>query len=119
MDGAETKSTPHMTADQFMDWDGGGHLGKLELVHGEVRAMSPASTKHGTLQADFAKRLSNHLDVPGGRCRVLTEPAVQARIRAKKNMRIPDLGVTCTPDAAGQIALPDPILLIEIMSPGH
>jgi hypothetical protein len=29
----------------------------------------------------------------------------------------PDLGVSFTPDAAGQIALPDPNLLIEIISP--
>ena len=107
-----------MTVDEFIAW-GDGEGGKYQLVDGEVRAMSPASTTHGTIQADLAKWLSNHLDVPGGRCRVLTEPAVQTRIRAKKNMRVPDLGVTCTADAAGQIALPDPLLLIEIMSPGN
>jgi Uma2 family endonuclease len=27
--------------------------------------------------------------------------------------------VTCTPDAPGQQALPDPILLIEVLSPGN
>jgi Uma2 family endonuclease len=32
---------------------------------------------------------------------------------------VPDLGVTCTPDAPGQQTLPDPILLIEILSPGN
>ncbi len=107
-----------MTVDEFIAW-GDGEGGKYQLVDGEVRAMSPASTTHGTIQADLAKRLSNHLDIPGGRCRVLIEPAVQTRIRAKKNMRVPDLGVTGTADAAGQIALPDPLLLIEIMSPGN
>ena len=46
-------------------------------------------------------------------------PAVTTRVRANVNMRVPDLGVTCTPDAAGQQILPDPIVLIEILSPGN
>ena len=107
-----------MTVDEFIAWDDGSDT-RYQLVDGEVRAMSPASTTHGTIQADLARRLSNHLDVPGSRCRVVTEPAIQTRIHARKNMRVPDLGVTCTPDSAGEVALPDPILLIEIMSPGN
>ena len=41
------------------------------------------------------------------------------RVRANINLRVPDLGVTCTPDALSQQTLPDPILLIEILSPGN
>ncbi len=107
-----------MTVDEFIAWDD-GEGGKYQLVDGEVRAMSPASTTHGKIQATLAKLLDNHLDAPGVRCSVLTEPAVKTRIRAKKNMRVPDLGVTCMPDTAGRVDLPDPILLIEIMSPGN
>ena len=107
-----------MTVDEFIAWDD-GRGGKYQLVDGEVRAMSPASTTHGTIQSNLARLLTTHLDLPGNRCRSLTEPAVETRIRAKLNMRVSDLGVTCAPDAATQIALPDPILLIEIMSPGN
>lgn len=107
-----------MTVDEFINWDD-GRGGKYELVNGQLRAMSPASTSHGIIQANLARLLGNHLDAPGSRWIVLTEPAVETRIRAKLNMRVPDLGVTCAPDAATQIALPDPILLIEIMSPGN
>ena len=32
-------------------------------------------------------------------------------------MRVPDLAVTCSDVEAGQIALPDPILIVEILSP--
>ena len=32
-------------------------------------------------------------------------------------MRVPDVAVTCTPVDAGQIALPDPLLIVEILSP--
>jgi Uma2 family endonuclease len=34
-------------------------------------------------------------------------------------VRVPDLGVTGTPDAPGQRNLPDPIVLIEVLSPGN
>ena len=34
-------------------------------------------------------------------------------------MRVPDLGITCTPDAAGHRALPDPLVLVEILSPSN
>ena len=107
-----------MTVDEFIAWDD-GRGGKYQLVDGEVRAKSPASTTHGTIQSNLAHMLTAHLAVPGNRCRSLTEPAVETRIRARLNMRVPDLGVTCAPDAATQIALPDPILLIEIMSPDN
>ena len=107
-----------MTVDEFIAWDD-GRGGKYELIDGQVRAMSPASTTHGRIQANLSVLIGNHLDVPSGRCSVLTEPAVQTRISSKLNMRVPDLGVSCTPDSPGEIALPDPILLIEIMSPGN
>jgi Uma2 family endonuclease len=110
-----------MTVDEFIAWDNarGRKHPKYQLVDGAVRAMAPASLAHGTIPANLARHLGNHLDTPGARCRVVTEPAIETRIRAKLNMPIPDLGVSCLPGASGQIALPDPILLIEIMSPGN
>jgi Uma2 family endonuclease len=50
-----------MTAAEFLDWDGGGHQGKLELVNGVVRAMPPASGTHALIQAKLAT-------APSGRC---------------------------------------------------
>jgi Uma2 family endonuclease len=41
------------------------------------------------------------------------------RVRAGFNFRIPDLAVNCAADAAAQNALPDPILIVEILSPGN
>jgi Uma2 family endonuclease len=34
-------------------------------------------------------------------------------------MRVPDLAVTCSPVEAGQIALPDPLLIVETQSPNN
>ena len=44
---------------------------------------------------------------------------MNTRIRSHINLRVPDLGVTRTADAPGQQTLPDPIALIEVLSPGN
>jgi Uma2 family endonuclease len=49
----------------------------------------------------------------------VTEPAIQPRVRSRSNMRVPDLAVTCSPVQAGQIALPDPLPIVEILSPSN
>ena len=118
MDTAETKSASYMTADQFMDWDGGGLLGKLELVNGEVRAMSPASGTHSLIQANLAFLIGNHLRAQKLPCRVGTEAPVQPQMHANDNVRAPDLAVTCAPPSASKI-FPDPVLIVEVLSPSN
>lgn len=113
------KVPPTMTADEFLAWPGDGEGGKYELVDGVLRLMSPASTTHGTIQSALAQSIGQHLDASGSPCRVVTEPAIATRVRAKLNMRVADLGVTCAPDAPGDVALPNPLLLIEVLSPGN
>ena len=36
-----------------------------------------------------------------------------------RRIRIPDLGVTCAPNKAGDVFTPEPILLIEVLSPSN
>ena len=115
---AQPKLGPsRMTVAEFLDWEGDDTDRKFELVDGEPRAMAPASITHGTIQASFARLLGNHLAGTG--CRVITAPGVIPRVRSSANMRVPDLAVNCVPDTAGQRALPDPILIIEILSPSN
>ena len=116
---AQRKVPTQMTLDEFRVWPGDGTDTKYQLVDGELRAMAPASTTHGTIQANLSRFIANHLDVPGNRCRVVTEPGIDVRVVANMNYRIPDLGVSCVPDGAGEHELPDPILLIELMSPSN
>jgi len=113
------KPAPTMTAADFLDWPGDGSGRKFQLVDGEVRAMSPGSATHGTIQANLSRLVGNRLVDAGGRCRVVAEAAIATRVRANTNLRVPDLGVTCTADAPGQQMLPDPVLLIEVLSPGN
>ena len=115
----ETLPPPPITVDEFIDWPGDGIHKKFQLVDGVIRAMPPASTTHGALQAKLASVIDQLLVAANSPCNVFTEPAVATRIRADVNSRVPDLAVSCAATEAGQIYLPDPILQIKIMSPGN
>jgi Uma2 family endonuclease len=108
---------PTMTLAEFLDWPGDGSGRRFQLVDGELRAMSPGSATHGTIQMTLGGLIRNVLVAAGGRFRVVGEPGVVTRIH--DNVRVPDLGVTGTPDAPGQRTLPDPIVLVEVLSPGN
>jgi Uma2 family endonuclease len=46
----------------------------------------------------------------------VTEGGIRPRIRSKYNCRKPDVTVTCTPNRAGDVMIPDPVLMVEILS---
>jgi Uma2 family endonuclease len=108
-----------MSVADFLDWPGDGTAKRYHHVDGEVRAMSPASATHGTIQATLAYLITRRLIETGSPCRAVTEPAIAPRLRANANLRVPDLGVTCAPNEPGQILLPDPVLLVEVLSPSN
>lgn len=117
MSSAAKKLPEHMTTTEFLRWEGDGTETKYELVDGQLVAMSPATTTHGTIQANLALVLGLHLR--GSPCRVITEAAVVPRVASDMNTRVPDLAVTCSPDIPGEIGLTDPVLVIEILSAGN
>jgi Uma2 family endonuclease len=119
MPSARHKIPEPMTVADFLAWSGDQSGRKYQLVDGELTAMSPGSATHGTIQMTLGRLIGNSLVDGKSRCRVVSEPPVATRIRANVNLRVPDLGVTCVPDAPGQQTLPDPIVLIEILSPGN
>src|SRR3954454_12232478 len=119
METARRRPPSRMTTADFIDWPGDGSAKSYQLVDGEVRAMSPASATHGLIQATLGYLITGRLIETGSPCHAVTEPAVVPRLRANANLRVPDLGVTCTPIQAGQIELPEPVLIIEILSPGN
>ena len=110
---------PSMTADDFLAWPGDGTGRKHQLVDGEVRSMSPASHTHAVIQSRLAFLLWRAIEAAGLPLQVVTEGAVIPGLNASNNVRVPDLAVTATPDERGQQAIPDPVLLIEVLSPGN
>jgi len=108
----------HMSVQEFIHWEPGDGM-HYELVDGEPRAMAPAGTVHAFLQNELGRLIGNHLRERNSHCEVLANPGVIPHLLSAHNVRIPDLGVTCSPLAPGQATVPDPVLLIEILSPGN
>ena len=102
----------------FLDWDA-PEPGLWQLVDGEPHAMAPASLPHNSILFETGRLIGNHFVARGSPCRVIPTPGVIPRVRADRNFRIPDLGVTCSPDPLDGYALPDPVLLIEVLSPSN
>jgi Uma2 family endonuclease len=108
----------YMTVEEFLDWPGDGHVGKVELVDGVVRAQAAPSADHGTIQANLARHIGNHLANSGSKCRVITEAPVVPRFNTKFNARVPDLAVECAPASKSRV-LVSPLLIIEVLSPSN
>lgn len=107
-----------MTVEQFLDWPGDGHVGKLELVDGVVRAEAAPSADHGTIQANLAAAFHAHLRSAGSRCRVITEAPVVPRFNEKLNARVTDLAIECAPPSTSRV-LVSPLLIVEVLSPSN
>jgi Uma2 family endonuclease len=111
--------TDRLTTEEFLVWDSGDRSGRRwQLRDGVPEAMAPTTQAHGAIQSELGALLRNHLLAAGDRCRVISAPGVIPRVRAGENVRIPDLGVTCTP-ADHERFMIEPVLLIEILSPSN
>jgi Uma2 family endonuclease len=111
---SQAKQLPaSMTAGEFLNWN---PAGRWQLIDGTPQAMAPASPKHGAIQAEAARIIGNHLAERLPACRVVTEAGVQPKVRADFNVREPDIAVTCAEWSADAKVLPEPLLLIEILS---
>ena len=107
-----------MSVPEFFRWEPGDGL-RYELVDGEPRAMAPAGTIHAFLQNELGSLIRNHLREHRTGCEALANPGVVPHLLSAHNVRVPDLGVTCSPLVPGQATLPDPVLLVEILSPSN
>lgn len=108
-----------MTLDEFLAWDPHDSSGRTwQLIDGEPVAMAPGSDTHASLQAEIARLLGNHLLERGSPCRVVTEPGIVPRVRANRNYRVPDLGITCARPSR-DLMVAEPLVLIEILSPSN
>jgi Uma2 family endonuclease len=107
-----------MTVEAFLRWDGGGHVGKLELVDGHVHAMAPASAVHAIIQGNITTAIKNHLKATGSPCKAAPEAPVIPPLARRINARVPDVTVTCKP-LTEFATFDDPVLIVEVMSPSN
>lgn len=107
-----------MNLQEFLAWDAPAGV-PWQLLDGEPSAMAPPSRTHGRIQSRLGGLIDAHLTARGGHCTVITTPGVVPRVRSDNNFRIPDLAVTCSGYEHEELMLTDPVLLVEILSPGN
>ena len=108
-----------MSVTEFLSWPTDPDGRTWQLIDGEPVAMAPASDMQGSIQAEMARLLGNHLLAAGLPCRVVIAPGVTPRVRAESNVRVPDLAVTCTPASRRERLVTKPVLAVEILSPSN
>lgn len=119
MNGPAPKLPPLMTVEEFLAWPGDGSGRIYELVEGELRAQDAASDPHGTIHAHLVRIIGNHIEAARPNRRVVAAPGLQPNLRATWNYRIPELAVTCASNRAEVHKTPDPLLVVEVLSPSN
>ena len=112
------KTPVFMSVEEFLRWEPGDGR-TWQLVDGEPQAMAPPSLVHGILQGELGSVIRNHLRERGSSCRLLVTPGVVPHMLSSHNVRIPDLAVTCSALPLQGATLTDPVLVVEILSPGN
>jgi Uma2 family endonuclease len=101
-----------MTVAEFLEWDDGTDI-RYELVRGKVVAMAPPSPKHSVIASKIGGALEASLKRP---CYVGMNAGV-VRPDRDDTFYEADLLVSCTPLEAEMATIPQPTVLIEVLSP--
>ncbi len=104
-----------MTVAEFLRWEDGTDT-RYELLAGQPVAMAPPAIAHGILALRLGARIDAALRSRPP-CFGQSEAGI-ARPDRDDTCYIADLAVTCTPAERGQQLLQDPLLIVEILSPG-
>jgi Uma2 family endonuclease len=104
-----------MSVAEFWRWEDGTDT-RYELRDGVVVAMAPPAPAHGFLAARLCARIEGALRSRRP-CMVQVEAGI-ARPDRNDTCYIADLAVTCPPPERGQQLLQEPLLIVEILSPG-
>ena len=111
---AET-AVERKTVGEFLRWEDGTDM-RYELLDGTPMAMAPPSVAHGMLAMRLGARIEAALR-GRARCFGQSEAGI-ARPDRDDTCHIADIAVSCTPAQPGQRLLTDPLLIVEILSPG-
>ena len=108
---AETAEKP-MTVAEFLTWDDATDT-RSELVDGRPVAMALVTAGHSIIAVNLGHALRSRLKAP---CYAGSEAGV-ARPDRDDTFYEADLVVSCTPVAPRTAVIPDPVVVIEVLSP--
>ena len=115
-DAARVEEPPgRMTREEFYRWVE-GRPGKYERVDGKVFAMAPERVRHSLIKAEAYSALREAVQERGLPCTVFVDgPTIQV----EQSDYEPDVIVRCgsVEIAVDGFAIPDPVILVEILSP--
>jgi Uma2 family endonuclease len=100
-----------MSLDEFLAWER-EQPERHEFDRFTITAMTGASMAHVTITMNLAFAIRQGLRGTG--CRPLSS---DAKVIAGGSVRYPDVAVTCQPIADRDDIVPEPILIIEVISP--
>jgi Uma2 family endonuclease len=104
-----------MTVSEFLEWDDGTDT-RYELIGGQPIAMAPPARAHRILSARLGGRIEAALQNRPA-CLVESEVGIARPDRAD-TCYVADLAVSCQPHRRGEQLIEEPILVVEILSPG-
>jgi Uma2 family endonuclease len=101
-----------MTVDEFLVWDGEGDR-RYELVRGEVVEMGRPTNAHGLIVAHVIGEVGQRVKPP---CLAITAAGIALSWRNDTYYQA-DLAVTHGPIRRGDHITPNPVLIVEVLSP--
>jgi Uma2 family endonuclease len=104
-----------MTLAEFLGWEDGTDT-RYELLAGFPVAMAPPAVAHGILALRLGARVEAALRSRPP-CFGQSEAGI-ARPDRNDTLYVADLAVSCVPPGPGQQLLQEPLLIVEILSPG-
>jgi Uma2 family endonuclease len=100
-----------MSVPEFLAWER-DQPERYEYSGGVITMMTGASLAHVTITMNIAFTLRQSLRATG--CRPFTN---DAKVLAGNAVRYPDITVTCSPVTGKDDIVPDPVVVIEVVSP--
>jgi Uma2 family endonuclease len=101
-----------MTLAEFLAWEERQEL-RYEFDGFQPVAMTGGTAAHAVLQQNLAVSVGGRLR--GTLCRMYGS---DLKIEAAGSIRYPDAFVVCTPVAASAMVVRDPVVILEVLSPG-
>ncbi|GAA0752122.1 Uma2 family endonuclease [Ideonella azotifigens] len=109
-------ATPtRLTREDYLTWET-AQAERHELINGEPYAMAGAEDRHVTVSLNLAMALRQHL--AGSPCRTYMAD-MKLEVAASQSFFYPDVLVTCSEaDRASALVKREPVLVVEVLSPG-
>ena len=101
-----------ITVAEFLDWEDGTDT-RYELIDGRPVAMAPVAAIHSIIVVNLGFELKSRLKAPcyaGGEAGVVGPDRDDTFYEA-------DIVLSCTPITAGTKVIPNPLVVIEVLSP--